>query len=166
MECVGEYQHQPQESLKTFAEHWHYQSPRLQNGGVSRAAVCILRTVIAILWLFRTLPDAPFSYTINTGCKDSGILSHSKMFCYLFKDSYFFSHLKGQTSCYFMRIIYFFHPYTPFLSPSPVRGMFRFGDMVSDVSFQYYNARASSAVMIVFLFSVLCFISCNRAVSV
>ena len=95
MECVGEYQHQPQESLKTFAEHWHYQSPRLQNGGVSRAAVCILRTVIAILWLFRTLPDAPFSYTINTGCKDSGILSHSKMFCYLFKDSYFFSHLKG-----------------------------------------------------------------------
>ena len=65
MECAGEYQRQPQESLKTFAEHWHYQSPRPQSGGVSRAAVCILRIVIAILWLFRTLPDAPFSYIIK-----------------------------------------------------------------------------------------------------
>ena len=32
-----------------------------------------------------------------------------------------------------------FHPYTPSLSPSLARGMFRFGDMVSGVSFQQFK---------------------------
>ena len=33
--------------------------------------------------------------------------------------------------------------------------MFRFGDMVSDVSFLYYNTRASNAVIIVFVLIVI-----------
>lgn len=96
MECVGEYQHQPQE-LPYLRETLILPKPTPPK----RRSELGSRLYFAnsfywqYLWLFKTLPDAPFSYTINTGCKDSGILSHSKMFCYLFKDSYFFSHLKG-----------------------------------------------------------------------
>ena len=38
-----------------------------------------------------------------------------------------------------MRIICLFHPYTPSLSSSSAKGMFRFGDMVSSVSFLDYT---------------------------
>ena len=49
-------------------------------------------------------------------------------------DSYHFQGLKGSTSCYFMRILWSIQFHTPSLFPSPARGMFRFGDMVSSIS--------------------------------
>ena len=61
------------------------------------------------------------------------------LFAIYLTDSYQFQGLKGSTSCYFMRILCSIHPHTPFLSPSPARGMFRFCDMVSDVSFLYHT---------------------------
>ena len=96
MECVGEYQHQPQE-LPYLRETLILPKPTPPKRRSEPGSRLYFANSFywQYLWLFKTLPDAPFSYTINTGCKDSGILSHSKMFCYLFKDSYFFSHLKG-----------------------------------------------------------------------
>ena len=77
------------------------------------------------------------SFYMSTGAKVLIFLHIPILFADYLMDSYQFQSLKGSTSCYFMRIICLFHSHTPFLSPSPARGMFRFGDMVSDVSF--YN---------------------------
>ena len=96
MECVGEYQHQPQE-LPYLRETLILPKPTPPKRRSEPGSRLYFANSFywQYLWLFRTLPDAPFSYIINTGCKDSGILSHSKMFCYLFKDSYHFLMFKG-----------------------------------------------------------------------
>jgi hypothetical protein len=76
------------------------------------------------------------SFYMSTGAKVLIFLHIPILFIDYLMGSYQFHGLKGSTSCYFMEIICLFHSHTPSLSPSPARGMFRFGDMVSDVSFQ------------------------------
>ena len=144
---------------------WYCQSPRLRYiGVVSRQPSYPAKVYwIAVRKLLDSCGCFVFLYVF--GCKGSANRAKCQTNCYLFAfprcsllsrqslkvtfflhipilftdfltDSYHFLGLKGSTSCYFMRILCSIHPHTPSLSPSPARGMFRFGDMVSDVSFQ------------------------------
>ena len=65
--------------------------------------------------------------------------------------SYYLQVCRRRLERFRLNILTSIHPYTPSLSPSLARGMFRFGDMVSGVSFQQVYTRASRAVMIDFL---------------
>ena len=47
-----------------------------------------------------------------------------------------------------MQIICLFHPHTPSLSPSPARGMFRFGDIMSDAPYMFIHIRVSCVLKI------------------
>ena len=80
---------QPKESSKNPAEHWNYQSPRLQDGGVSWQPSIILLTVWGTIFLAVQNVCRMLNYFLyhNTGCKVSRFLSHSKRKYWKIKDS-------------------------------------------------------------------------------